>query len=683
MAACCSRSERALWIALACLAVAGCSSSGADAPADAGSDVDDVGVDSDVGPVDDTASDAAPDTPDPLYVPEGCNPLAAAWDCLLPYPSDHFLTDAPTPTGRRVAYTPQAVPTTTEGASIDLTLRDAADGFSWATPILAVFPEGLDPSSLTPVLGDFDRSMTALSPTLLLRADDGAPVAHVAELDPRAETDDRRALVLHPVAPLDENTRYIVAFHGLTRADGTPHPAPAGFAAVRDGAAPDHPLFGPLTARYHAGIFPVVEAFGVDTNDLQLAWDFTTGTREFVTRDMLAMRARALERFDASPPAVTITSSEDTPDSETIFRVIKGTIEVPLFLTDTTPEGVLARGEDGAPAIGGTAQADFLMIVPRSVAAAQTPARVLQFGHGFFGDRREVTGSFVHEFADQTGMVVIAVDWWGMSEPDRFPVAQRLADAPPSAAQFIDRVHQAMINQIAVPYALRGGLAQAAETHVDDRMVYDPEQVYFYGISQGHILGGTYLALAPDVDRGILSVGGAGLSGMMFRALPFAAFLYVIGRTLPDALDQQKWVAMSQTVFDRIDPVTYAPWVLRGGPEPSPTRRVLMHIGIGDTSVPNIAAHVHANALGLSSMSPAPRAIWGLPLAQAPFDGSAIVEFDYGIDPLPDLEADFPDSSNHVHEDVRRSTPGIEQVDRFLRPGGVIEQTCDGPCDPD
>ncbi len=41
--------------------------------------------------------------PGPLAIPEGCNPLAADWDCLLPYPSDILLTeDASLPSGRRV-----------------------------------------------------------------------------------------------------------------------------------------------------------------------------------------------------------------------------------------------------------------------------------------------------------------------------------------------------------------------------------------------------------------------------------------------------------------------------------------------------------------------------------------------------------------------------------------------------
>ncbi len=38
---------------------------------------------------------------------------------------------------------------------------------------------------------------------------------------------------------------------------------------------------------------------------------------------------------------------------------------------------------------------------------------------------------------------------------------------------------------------------------------------------------------------------------------------------------------------------------------------------------------------------------------------------------------------NEVHEGIRRNPASQEQLDRFLRPGSIIEHTCDGPCDPE
>jgi len=214
--------------------------------------------------------------------------------------------------------------------------------------------------------------------------------------------------------------------------------------------------------------------------------------------------------------------------------------------------------------------------------------------------------------------------------------------------------------------------------------LFDTEQIYFYGLSQGHILGGTFLALSPIIDRAVLGVGGADLSFIMYRAGPFRGFLGFIALQFPDDLDEQKLAVQLQFSFDRIDPMTYAPWVLSETlPDGPAERQVLLQIGIGDAGVPNLASHLHARVLGAAHLQPAPRPIPGLAEVDSPHDGSALVEFDFGIDPLPGIEAIPPSVDTEAHEGVRRLEAAKEQLDRFLQPGGQIEHTCDGICDPE
>ena len=59
------------------------------------------------------------------------------------------------------------------------------------------------------------------------------------------------------------------------------------------------------------------------------------------------------------------------------------------------------------------------------------------------------------------------------------------------------------------------------------------------------------------------------------------------------------------------------------------------------------------------------------------------MEFDFGIDPLPGIEARPPEEENEVHNRLNSLDAAQRQVDRFLRPDGLVEQTCDGPCDPE
>ncbi len=617
-------------------------------------------------------------------VPDGCNPVGANDDCLLPFPSDFYLVDDPSlPSGHRVEIPASAAIQSSDGAPIDLLSLHPADGFSLGTQILALFPGGVDDSSLITWTGDLTKSMDVSSPTLLVEADTGQLVMHMAELDPRAADDARRGLLIRPMVRLKPKTRYIVAIHGLKDPTGARVTAPEGFRRIRDGHT--NKQIESVAKRYASDVFPVIEQLGVAKKDLDLAWDFTTGSEESVSSDMLQVRTDITARASAVPPAVSVVSVTDDVDAHTA-RIVEATMKVPLYVDSPNPGARLNYDAQGKVVAQGEADVPFTIVIPRSVAARQPgdpPARLLQFGHGFFGSRAEVK-DFVAQFADQLDMVVVAADWWGMSADDRNVVITDIATDPSSTARFTDRVHQGMANFIALSYAAKSTIAALPELSFGGGPAYDASTVYFYGISQGAILGGTYMALSPVIQRGVLSVGGADLSLMMFRSQPFAAFLLLINSVAPDALDQQKFALIAQMPFDRIDPITYAPHLLSDTYPGAPAnRRLLMQNGIGDAAVPNLGTFLEARALGVKLLQPSPEQVAGVPDVDAPVDGSALELFDFHVDPLPGVRATITSQVNPVHEGVRRTIAGQQQIDRFLKPGGLIEHTCDGPCDPE
>lgn len=107
---------------------------------------------------------------------------------------------------------------------------------------------------------------------------------------------------------------------------------------------------------------------------------------------------------------------------------------------------------------------------------------------------------------------------------------------------------------------------------------------------------------------GVLNVGGASLTFMMSRASPFAPLLSLFNIKLSDPVDIQKVIALSPTVLDRVDPSSYATHLLTDTFEGSPAERfVLQQAGIGDTSVPNLASHLHARAMKIPHLQPSPR----------------------------------------------------------------------------
>ena len=589
--------------------------------------------------------------------PEGCNPIAFEHDCLLPYPSDVFNGE-------------QGPALTTQAAPYDPFTVHAADGFSPGSQILALFPQGVDDAPLVSARDDLTASLGDDSPTVLLSATTGERLLHLAELDPRAPTDDRRALVIRPLTRLSDGDRIIVAVRGLSDREGALLPAPRGFAALRDGGK----LGGleSLMARYDADVFAPLEAAGVERASLQLAWDFTV--RSDAHSDATEVRDLVIGHLETQSPVAALVDVEVDPDEHT-FRRIEMTATVPLYLETDEPLARLSRDDRGAVQQNGTTELPFTVWVPKSLEgrpAGSPPARLMQFGHGFFGDRGEVN-SFIAQLANEQQFVVVAADWIGMSEEDRIPVVDNMAADIGRAMVFIDRVHQAFANFIILAHIAKNSLAADATLAIDGAPAYDPATLYYYGISQGGILGGSYVALSPYVDKAVLSVGGANFSLMMFRARPFLPFLAFLQLSAPDWLDQQKFVALSQTSFDRVDPLTFAPLV--SGP-------LLMQIGIGDDQVPNIASHLHARAIGVDHLTPAPRDIEALGTIDTPTD-RALVEFDFGITPLPGEVAQPPTEANEAHEGVRRLEAAKEQLNRFFEDGGLIEHTCAGPCDPE
>jgi hypothetical protein len=648
-----------------------------------------------------TDGDTSPDTSG--ATPKvGCQPLASEYDCLFPYPSDFFLADDPNmPSGHRVALPPDALPRYRTGEQVNPLNAIPADGFSHHPPIIAFWPLRVDTSSL-PGHADPAPSLLPSSSTLLINMDTGEPVLHFAELDMRDKDRDlRRALFIRPMRRLENGARYAVAIKGLRDTDGAPLPTPEGFATLRDGLAIDPSAVDAdallrLRADYEDNIFPALAAFGVSRAELQLAWAFTVQSQQSVTQDALALRADAMARMSATSPQVTVLDVQEgdaVPERmrSRIARRVTGTLRVPLYLDSDQPGASLVRGASGAVAYQGEAEVPFTALIPHTalarVEADGQPVRLLQFGHGFFGSQAEADDDgAVQRVAVALGAVLICVDQWGFSAPDLPLITENIISDPDNLYRFTDRVLQGYINQLAIGYAFPAlaDLPAFQAPEGGDPLITGASPLVFYGRSNGQIQGSVYVALSPHIERMVMNVGGASLTFMMSRAFPFSPLLSLFNVKLLDPLEIQKLIALSPTALDRVDPITYAPHLLTDTFEGSPpARALLMQVGIGDTSVPNLASHLHARALNIPLLQPSPRPLPGLATADPADATSGLIEVDYGLPaPLPGELSELPNDNNFVHGAPSNSDLLRQQAEQFLRPDGVIIHPCDGPCDP-
>jgi hypothetical protein len=541
-------------------------------------------------------------------------------------------------------------------------------------------------------------------------------------------------LIIRPGERLKDGTRYIVAVRDLVDTQGTPIRPRLAFRALRDGdggtqfSAACGPACGAaLSARtpQFEDIFQRLADHGIASDDLILAWDFSTASSQELTGWIVAVRDQA---FALGTPAFTVTSVNDgggTGLNTEIWAEIEGTFQAPLFMTADAPASRLNLVND-VPVQNGFATVPFVAEIPRSVynGGATTPGRPSLWGHGLLGDRFQVRG--LNRFANEYAFVMAAVDMQGMSGDDLVPaVVPLIRDL--SKFHFIpERLHQGFLNHLLLGRLLVdpvNGFSSHAAFQPGGTGAIDTTAVYYSGGSQGGIFGMAIMSIAEDFERGFLAVPGANYSTLLHRSIDFDPYLALSRTAYPDRLDEQLTIGLIQQLWDRAEPQGYMNHLVAGDLSSPPVpHKVLIHMSTCDSQVSNLATEIMVRSVGIPSVPPPVRSFFDIPETPAPYDGSAFVEIDWqkcgsrcnvpngdnpgaacttnadcpgvgdpptrtrcdsGTPPLTNTAPTFENDAHGAEGDAPPTSPVARQVDAFLRPGGTVQQFCTGPCDPD
>jgi len=620
-------------------------------------------------------------------LPSECHPFRSAGTCGVPYPSSLWLeTDAESETGFRQAL-PVALmePAAKSKTPFDPARWNRRDGFSPATPILAYFPERLDASSL-PSQSDFDQSKQPSSATLILDLETEELVAHMAELDLSADIadSDRQPLIIRPAKHLAPNRRYAV---GITRSlrtlSGEPPAAPPGFASALAGAKSDDPM-----AKKALDTLPeTLAAFakvGVKKSDLLLAWDFRTASLAESTRRVLSMRDQALTKLGDKGLGYTISSVETAPNAE-IEKRIRGSFKVPSFLSSddrAVAETELVLGADGLPEYQRDADYPFELVIPKS-AATQGPLPLLVYGHGLLGAADQVSSGHVRQFCNDKGYVCVGTDWIGLSEQEEAGIgasgaAVKAIEDLNRLSWVTDRLQQALVNFMALTRVAKVIANDPQALVAGKSAILESATPVYYGISQGGIMGTSLLAYSPDIERGVVQVGGSAYSLMIQRSVNWNQFLPAIRNAYPDRVTQQLLMALWQPLFDDSEGSGTA-WAQGAHPPLAGTKpkHVLMQIAVGDSQVANLSAEIQARTLEIPLLTPSAKAVWGLDESTGGA-ANAIAFWDL-VRKLPPETNETPTTDNDVHGDIRKHPLNQQQTDVFLKTGKA-ENPCGGKC---
>ena len=606
----------------------------------------------------------------PFWGPD-CDPLVP-YHCGFPFPSNTALVDDPTTvTKKRVAFKAGALPKHKRKDTNPVAWADL-DGFSPSQSLITLLPYATTKG--LPTQDDLEKSVTKESPTIILDLARGELVPHFSELDVTGRNPDDQTFIIRPVIRLRDATRYVVAIRRVVDPDGVAIPPSPAFAALRD-KKPDASI-EPRRALYEE-LFAALEKAGIQRKDLQLAWDFSTASKDNITRSMVHMRDDALKIVGDDGPEYVITETIDNPNPY-IRKRIKGKMTVPLYIEQVTPPSKLVRGPDGLPKQNGMGEFEFLVLIPN--VATTKPCPLLQNGHGLLGRKTEGENGYLAKMAETGCFVAFAVDLVGMAEGDRPPLTDQIIDDIGTFKTTIDRQHQGLLNELLAMRMMKGRFVKEPSIQFNGKSAIDPSAGYWRGDSQGGIFGATYMALSTDVTRGVLGEPGAPYSILLNRSLDFTPFFFLLGGVYADAYDLQLALGLAQMMWDRTEPGGYIRYINEDPLPGTPKHDVLLHVAKGDFQVSPLGAHVIARAVSAKLVQPAIRPIFGLPPGASPFTGSGIVEFDFGTPEAP-KDNTPPNHGEDPHDLVRDLDVAQSQEAKFLKEG-VIAHFCDGPCNP-
>ncbi len=214
--------------------------------------------------------------------------------------------------------------------------------------------------------------------------------------------------------------------------------------------------------------------------------------------------------------------------------------------------------------------------------------------------------------------------------------------------------------------------------------MFDTAHLDYDGNSQGGIMGLMLAAVSPDIERAVLGVPGMNYSLLLPRSVDFDTYEAIMKPAYPNDADRVLIFAITQMLWDRGEGAGYVQH-LTADPYPgTPAKTVLLDVAFGDHQVTELSALIEARTIGASIHRPV--AIdgrwqekdpgWGLESISYPYDGSAVIIWDSGMEPIP-FENLAPREGDDSHEDPRRDPDVRRQKASFLFEDTLID-VCDG-----
>jgi hypothetical protein len=400
--------------------------------------------------------------------------------------------------------------------------------------------------------------------------------------------DDGATVVLWPLAPLRLGTEHaiVVTTEALDGSGSCIAPAPA-TRSLLFGNADE----GALNERFERAR----PAYRDAVARLGLAPEQVSAISVFTTHDDLGPVRRAAAVMHEAPVAwgdtVTCTPRE---------RIIQ---------CDTTTTMLDMRDEQGLVDDTVTPVEYEVPVMIWLPAEREGPVPVLLFGHGMQSDRRggwEVASRLQDDAVAVVSMPAVEHGEHPTVLPDDDPqslfrfLAIDISTLTIEGMVLRGNFNQTNLERLRLVHLLRTQPDFDGDG-IDD---IDPTRVGYIGASLGAVLGPGLLALSPDLDAAVLTIGGGRLLSIVRDQTAIPEQLSVLADAIVGEGQFDRLLPLAQHAVDPADPAVWAPHVLRDRFDDRVPPSVLMAVGLEDELFSQDSGATLARALGVPHVGP-------------------------------------------------------------------------------
>ncbi|MEM6536348.1 MAG: hypothetical protein AAF668_01320 [Pseudomonadota bacterium] len=537
-----------------------------------------------------------------------------------PLPDDFFLEDdASSATGVRPVVTAPDLGGGIAQQLVDTITSAVGDGDGWS-PNAPITIGTTGPVDVSTISIDATESRSPLSTIQLFDLTPDSPgygqrVPFVAQqaidTGPGAGFGEATISVFPSVVLKPEGTYGVVVLRrAVGQNGGALEPSPS-FVSVLSSAVTSNQAI--LDAREITG--PLIEEINtvadvpLDGNDIALALRFTIGSSETITAETLSLLTAA---SNLPVPSFSIMSVNDTPENGVIVRGewIGTDFRDPV-------SGALQFDMAGVPASTGTMAVPFTLVLPNEL-TNQEPSPLIMVQHGNPGDADQ-TITVATNYVSSDGETLIdkgfaAIGFTDAENRERDNSGIELSDLTTDVIANLlingglsDQTRQSWSEQIAFVKLLNSlssldilPLTDDGRPGGDGIPDLNPQNLLYYGGSEGANKGFATLPFQPDIVGAVLSAGGARLADTItvndgtntngfLNSIEEAA----LGISLNEAFTA---ASLLQSLVDPETPANFTEFFysnqvsLAGNPNIS----ILIQEGLQDSFVPNVSTRATA-----------------------------------------------------------------------------------------